>query len=209
MKILNLYAGIGGNRKLWGENHQITAVENRPDICAVYKHYFPHDTLHQGDAHQYLLDHYGEFDFIWCSSPCQTHSRSRYWRHATLDEQQYPDLKLYEEIIFLKHYFKGKYAVENVGPYYDPLIPPTRTIGRHLFWANFRIGYFEPKNNLITEGTRDDWKQMHGFDLSRFRLESRTDQIYRNCVDPEIGAYVLNCAIGVLMRQSRQTSLFE
>lgn len=27
MKILNLYAGIGGNRKLWGNEHQITADE--------------------------------------------------------------------------------------------------------------------------------------------------------------------------------------
>ena len=27
MKILNLYAGIGGNRKLWGDEHEITAVE--------------------------------------------------------------------------------------------------------------------------------------------------------------------------------------
>lgn len=28
MKILNLYAGIGGNRKLWPDDHEITAVEN-------------------------------------------------------------------------------------------------------------------------------------------------------------------------------------
>jgi DNA (cytosine-5)-methyltransferase 1 len=27
MRILNLYAGIGGNRKLWGDDHEITAVE--------------------------------------------------------------------------------------------------------------------------------------------------------------------------------------
>ena len=27
LKILNLYAGIGGNRKLWGNEHDITAVE--------------------------------------------------------------------------------------------------------------------------------------------------------------------------------------
>lgn len=28
MKILNLYAGIGGNRKLWGDDHEVTVVEN-------------------------------------------------------------------------------------------------------------------------------------------------------------------------------------
>jgi hypothetical protein len=31
MKILNLYAGIGGNRKLWGDEHEIVAVENNKD----------------------------------------------------------------------------------------------------------------------------------------------------------------------------------
>lgn len=35
MKILNLYAGIGGNRKLWGNEHEITAVELDPDIAAI------------------------------------------------------------------------------------------------------------------------------------------------------------------------------
>lgn len=38
MNILNLYAGIGGNRKLWGNNHNITAVEINPDIAEIYIH---------------------------------------------------------------------------------------------------------------------------------------------------------------------------
>lgn len=33
MKILNLYCGIGGNRKLWGDEHEITAVEFEPKIA--------------------------------------------------------------------------------------------------------------------------------------------------------------------------------
>lgn len=37
MKILNLYCGIGVNRKLWGDKHQITAVEMSEDIATVYK----------------------------------------------------------------------------------------------------------------------------------------------------------------------------
>jgi DNA (cytosine-5)-methyltransferase 1 len=64
MKILNLYAGIGGNRKLW-EGHEITAVEINPKIAEVYKTLFPEDEVVVGDAHQYLLDHFREFDFIW------------------------------------------------------------------------------------------------------------------------------------------------
>ena len=39
----------------------------------------------------------------------------------------FPDMKLYEEIIFLEHNFKGKYVVENVIPFYEPLIPAKKT----------------------------------------------------------------------------------
>jgi DNA (cytosine-5)-methyltransferase 1 len=37
MKILNLYAGIGGNRKLWGNTHSITAVEFDEEIAKLIK----------------------------------------------------------------------------------------------------------------------------------------------------------------------------
>src|SRR6185503_4564267 len=122
LKVLNLYAGIGGNRKLW-EDVEVTAVELREDIAEVYKHYFPGDKLIIADAHQYLLDHYTEFDFIWSSPPCQTHSRARMWRFKNNNkvEKKYPDMKLYQEILWLKHYFKGKWLVENVNPFYEPL----------------------------------------------------------------------------------------
>jgi DNA (cytosine-5)-methyltransferase 1 len=74
MKILNLYAGLGGNRKLW-QNHNIIAVEYTEKIAQVYKNNFPNDNVIIADAHQYLLDHHKEFDFIWSSPPCQSHSR--------------------------------------------------------------------------------------------------------------------------------------
>lgn len=178
-----------------GGDHQITAVEYREDIAAVYRHYFPNDDVIVADAHQFLLDHYAEYDFIWSSFPCQSHSKARFWRHSTLNEQKYPDMGLYQEIIFLQHYFKGKWIVENVDPFYEPLIKPTAQIGRHLVWANFKLrGYIEPERGVITEGTRDLWKDLYGFDLSAFKLESRKDQIYRNCVDPTIGEFILQCA---------------
>ena len=75
MKILNLYAGIGGNRKLWGDEHEITAVEYDPKIAAIYCDFFPNDKVIVTDAHQYLLEHCWEFDFVWSSPPCPTHSR--------------------------------------------------------------------------------------------------------------------------------------
>jgi len=71
MKVLNLYAGIGGNRKLW-EDVDVTAVELNPDIAKIYQDFFPNDKVIVADAHKYLLKHYKEFDFIWSSPPCQT-----------------------------------------------------------------------------------------------------------------------------------------
>jgi len=41
VKILNLYAGIGGNRKLWGDEHEIVSVDNNPEILSVYESFYP------------------------------------------------------------------------------------------------------------------------------------------------------------------------
>jgi len=139
MKVLNLYAGIGGNRKLW-EDVEVTAVENNPDIAKVYQDFFPKDTVIVGDAHEYLLNHFKEFDFIWGSPPCPTHSRIN---HTKLRPPDYPDMNLYAEIIFLEKWFEGKWVVENVIPFYEPLIVAHK-IDRHLFWSNFNLGNFTP-----------------------------------------------------------------
>ena len=137
MKVLNLYACLGGNRYKWDEvaEIQVTAVELDTEAARLYKERFPKDTVIVADAHQYLLDHFKEFDFIWSSPPCPSHSRARYWNssnYKTTTEAIYPDLKLYEEILFLQHYYKtGKWVVENVIPYYEPLVPAIKK-GRHL-----------------------------------------------------------------------------
>jgi DNA (cytosine-5)-methyltransferase 1 len=135
MRILNLYAGIGGNRKLWGDEHEVVAVENVPEIAAIYKDLFPNDKVIIADAHKYLLEHFEEFDFIWSSPPCPSHSRMRLLRAEKGDMVKYPDMKLYEEIILLKFWFEGDWVVENVVSYYEPLIKPF-VIDNHYFWSN-------------------------------------------------------------------------
>ena len=74
MKVLNLYSGLGGNRKLW-QDVEVTAIESEQKIADVYKTNFPEDTVIITDAHEYLLANYDKFDFIWSSPPCQSHSR--------------------------------------------------------------------------------------------------------------------------------------
>lgn len=213
MKILNLYAGIGGNRKLWGDDHEITAVEMNESIAGVYRDYFPNDTVIVGDAHQYLLDHFSEFDFIWSSPPCQSHTRMNDVVVARGQKAPgYIDMKLYQEIIFLQKWFKGKWIVENVKPYYTPLIPPMDSSDRHYYWANFRIGKHKidkPKGFSAVTDQHISSKE-YGFDLSGYKLTNRKDQVINNCVHPQTGLYILNCAMNILTKQNvKQKDLFE
>ena len=196
MKILNLYAGIGGNRKLWGDEHEVTAIENNPEIAEIYQRKFPKDKVGVCDAHQYLLDHYKEFDFIWSSPPCQTHSsfRKNICVRYRGTKPVYPDLKLYEEILFLKYFFKGKWVVENVCPFYIPLIEPTCKLQRHLFWSNFNIkGKKNFRQDKIRTAQIPQLQSLHGFDLSEFKLKDKR-QVLRNCVNAELGLHILSCA---------------
>ncbi len=210
MKILNLYCGIGGNRKLWGNDHEITAVEYNAEIAAIYQEYFQNDKVIVADAHQYLLDHYKEFDFIWSSPPCPTHSRARMWTSkGGRYDVKYPDMMLWQEIIFLQHFLDCNFIVENVIPYYEPFIKPAVEIDRHLFWANFNI---LPKS--FTRKDEQTWAitsntVQYGFDISNRIIKHRKDQILRNLVNPEIGLYILEQAQGIIRQESvKQNLLF-
>jgi len=194
-KILNLYAGIGGNRKLWGDGYEITAVEYDPNIAAIYKEHFPNDTVIVGDAHQYLLDHFKEFDIIWASPPCPTHSRLRTMNKVIV----YPDMTLYAEIILLQKWYKGLWVIENVIPYYAPLIKPSTILHRHAIWCNFHIEpmEFEKLETCKKPEERKFLSEKLGFDLDSYTgIDKR--KVLRNCVVPEMGLHILRCAEEVL-----------
>lgn len=191
MKILNLYAGIGGNRKLWGDEHDITAVEIVPEIAAIYKDLFPNDNVIIDDAHEFLRKHFREYDFIWASPPCPTHSVLQMTRYYD-EKLKYPDMTLYQEIIWLQTFFKGKWVIENVKPYYEPLIQPTFTMDRHYFWSSDFIMTIQFNDRAYTE-IRDNNKsmeEMYGFDLSKYKGTTEIRKVLRNCVKPEAGKYI-------------------
>jgi len=197
MKILNLYAGIGGNRKLWGNEHEITAVELDAKIANKYANLYPLDNVIVSDAHEYLLDHYKEFDFIWSSPPCPTHSKTNYFTQHIRNRPVYPSMKLYEEIIFLQYFYKGKYCIENVTPYYEPLIPAQK-VGRHLFWSNF---YIKP-----IKQPKDDIGTMIKGHPNRANKKTQED---RNAVNSKLGLHILKQAQGIIQdRKIKQTELF-
>tara|TARA_R110002153_G_scaffold2062_1_gene10009 strand:+ start:18 stop:659 length:642 start_codon:yes stop_codon:yes gene_type:complete len=213
MKVLNLYACLGGNRLLW-DNCEVTAVELDEAAAKLYQERFPKDKVIVADAHQYLLDHYKEFDFIWSSPPCPTHSRiqiSQYTRESW--NPQYFDMKLYQEIIFLQTFFKGKYCVENVIPYYEPLIPAKKR-GRHLYWTNFNLpNVLSDRSNPDLSRTKNLVEALckfHNYDFNKYKGKQRKDKIARNLVDYEAGKTIFEAARGIIVNKqnTNQSKLF-
>jgi len=220
-KVLNLYAFLGGNRYKWDEVAkeagvilEVTAVELDPEAARLYAERFHNDKVITGDAHEYLLNNYKGFNFIWSSPCCPTHSRVRMSqknRNTFIDK--YPDMKLYEEIILLQHNFKGKYVVENVIPYYEPLIPAKKR-GRHLYWTNFNLpnDLGERKlpgtlTNMLNEvGVLCDF---HDYNFRNYKGNQPLNKIARNLVDYEAGKTIFQTALGIYKRDNaKQTELF-
>jgi DNA (cytosine-5)-methyltransferase 1 len=220
MKVLNLYACLGGNRYKWDEvaedagiELEITAVELDSEAARLYQERFPNDTVIVGDAHQYLLDNYKEFDFIWSSPPCPTHSRLVDTnKNRENVKVKYPDMKLYQEIILLDKFFKGKYCVENVIPFYKPLIPAKKR-GRHLYWTNFAL-----PNNINDRdsikgviGRKFDMGKMcefHKYDFRQYKGKQPLKKIAANLVDYQAGKTIFETALGIYKaNNSNQTTL--
>jgi len=220
-KILNLYACLGGNRYKWDEvakeagiEIEVTAVEWDEELARLYQERFPNDKVIVADAHQYLLDHYKEFDFIWSSPPCPTHSRMRKTNTGEGERKSkatYPDMKLYQEILLLEHFFKGKYCVENVIPFYEPLIPAKKR-GRHLYWTNFNLSadLGERKiNGGLLSNDLNVLCDFHDYDFRKYKGNQRVDKISRNLVDYEAGRTILETALNIQRKKTNQSKLFE
>jgi len=187
--ILNAYCGLGGNRKLWPSDEiEVTAVEKNKEIAKIYQDFFPKDKVIVADAHQYLLEHYKEFDFIWSSPPCKTHSGMNNFLNPQ-GKVRYPDMSLYQEILYLKHFAKCLWVVENVkSMWYVPLIKP-QICGRHYFWSNFHI-------TNITYYKADIGTFNRAASIFAQKMNTK-NQFERNRVKPEIGLHIFNCAFRI------------
>jgi DNA (cytosine-5)-methyltransferase 1 len=222
MKILNLYACLGGNRFKWDEvakeagiEIEVTSVELDTEAARLYQERFPNDRVIVADAHQYLLENFKEFDFIWSSPPCPTHSRARYWNSSNYDtttEAVYPDMMLYQEILFLQHYYKhGKFVVENVIPYYEPLIHAQKR-GRHLYWTNFNLPN-DLNDRRFAISAKQELKGLcdfHNYDFTKYEGKQSVLKMARNLVDYEAGKTILETALRIIKKKDiKQTSIFD
>lgn len=124
-------------------------------------------------------------------------------------------MKLYEEILFLDNFFDGKYCVENVIPYYEPLIAAKKR-GRHLYWTNFNLPTVLSERDKISGLiTKDDYEaikklcEFHDYDFFKYKGEQRRAKMARNLVDYEAGKTIFATAMGVILKsKSIQNSLF-
>ncbi len=221
-KVLNLYACLGGNRYKWDEvaeqagiEMEVTAIEWDEELARLYQERFPNDKIIVADAHQYLLDNFKEFDFIWSSPPCPSHSKVRITQKTRKTFKFiYPDMKLYEEVIFLDNFFEGKYVVENVTPYYEPLIPAKKR-GRHLYWTNFNLpsDLKERKLDGILCEMRDEVNTLckfHDYDFRKYKGKQPLNKIARNLVDYEAGKTIFETALGIISKSnSSQVNIFD
>lgn len=202
LKILNLFAGLGGNRKFWddvakekGISIEVTAVEFDPEIAKAYAKRYPNDNVIVSDAWDYAAKNYLGFDFIWASPPCQTHSRLNIANNIRNDRtKRLPDFRLYELIVYLKYFCKKAFVVENVVPFYEPLIKPSAEIGRHYFWTNFDLFFLHNSNfRIVTKTKVGDFMDL---DLNEFKIKNKRQAI-RNEVDYEIGKKIFERFLNV------------
>lgn len=227
VRILNLYACLGGNRYKWDEvakeaniEIEVTAVEWDEELAKLYQDRFPNDNVIVTDAHQYLLENFKNFDFIWSSPPCPSHSRINYSFKNRKKEGfiVYPDMSLYQEIILLDNFFEGKYVVENVISYYNPLIQPKER-GRHYYWTNFNL-----PNNLrereapfikITPSSKKPKNivekrcEFHEINLDNYKGKQSKEKIANNLVDYEAGRTIFETFLGITKKSdNKQIELF-
>lgn len=93
-------------------------------------------------------------------------------------------MKLYQEIIFLQYNADCKRVVENVNPYYKPLIEAQK-VQRHMFWSNFDIEDKKFVHDKLRSAQIKDLQKLHKVDLSNYKIKNKR-QVLRNCVLGEL-----------------------
>ena len=197
IKILNLYAGIGGNVHLLDRSRfEVTSVEYDNEIAETYKILNPSDRMIITDAKEYLLEHYREYDIIWASPPCQSHSWMRLANRSKDGfKAVYPDMALYEIILFLEKYcYDKKWVVENVNGWTNDFFNIKYfEYGRHRYWTNAEFVITPMEKHTQYRDNREKLRKYLGFPALILYDDSECYEVpyelqwLRNCVHPVEG----------------------
>lgn len=112
MRILDLFSGTGSATKAFSDaGHEVIGVELDEKFNAHER-----DVLKL--SAQYLIDTYGEFDFIWASPPCTTFSIAscgHHWKNGQPSKKALEAIELVKHTIALIKELKPKYGyiIEN------------------------------------------------------------------------------------------------
>ncbi len=185
-KILNLFSGLGGNRKLW--DAEITAVESDETIYHFYKKQFPEDEVILGDALDFMEhEDLSKYDFIWASPPCTSHSKIKAMESIIPDVQT-----LYGTIIYLNHKSKTDWLVENVISWYKPAYEPN-LVGRHYIWSNWLHEDIEYISPIVSQYGLKYMNKTLDMPLKELKLPyQRKRQVVRNTFQPKLGKLLLD-----------------
>ena len=99
--------------------------------------------------------------------------------------------------------------VENVVPYYEPLIKP-KLLHRHAFWSNFTITdiKLKPLGTCKVMKEREFLQEKFGFNMDKY-IGVNKRLLLRNCVVPELAKHVFDCAFRtqqkLLLGESNET----
>lgn len=200
LHVLNAYAGIGGNRHLWPTEWRVTAVELDPRVAAEYGRRYPDDVVLVEDAHIAVLERASDFDAVWTSPPCPTHSRLARVNASRYGTALVPDHRLLDEISSLRA-AGGLYVVENVHSYYRPPVLPDLVTDRHYYWMSKVPDMLAPLDRVVIGhwgGTTSSEELARAYGLPPLARGSvpRRDLAMRNAVAPLEGLQVAVAAFG-------------
>ncbi len=120
-------------------------------------------------------------------------------------------MKLYEEIILLDKFYKGKYCVENVIPFYEPLIAAKKR-GRHLYWTNFNLPNILSKRKspeMKGSGSIERFSKFHNYDFYKYKGKQNRGKMSRNLVDYEAGKTIFETVLGIVKKYQRGDVTFK
>lgn len=212
MRILDLYAGLGGTAKgiqsvleKKGVDYEYFAIEIDPNVCAAHKINNPRSTVICADVKDWL-DKITDFDFVWASPPCQTHSILNFSNKATGKKTNLVDWSLWHVIDHLQRTENVSYVVENVLIWYNEPFKHNFNLDRHYFWTNLSLLSFEYQKRTKDWGylSVKGWKEYHQVEHA---ITGNKRQQLRNCLHWSIAAGIFEQFLEP--KQKQLTTFFQ